>query len=130
MGNLATHLTELPGWAISTLDKDELDIAPVGAPPFKRVAVTSAEEALAKFDESLARARALLASATDEHLMGKWSLLMGGKTIMTLPRVAVLRSFVMNHNVHHRAQLGVYYRMNDIPVPALFGPSADEGSMG
>jgi len=130
MGDLATHLVELPGWAVATLKLDQLDIAPVGGPAFQRVTVISAAEALEKFDKSLAEARGLLASASDEHMMGNWSLLMGGRTIMTMPRVAVLRSFVLNHNVHHRAQLGVYYRMNDVPVPALYGPSADEGSMG
>jgi uncharacterized damage-inducible protein DinB len=61
--------------------------------------------------------------------MAPWSLLSGGKTIFTMPRVAVLRSFVMNHMIHHRAQLTVYLRMNDVPVPALYGPSADEGQM-
>jgi uncharacterized damage-inducible protein DinB len=61
--------------------------------------------------------------------MKPWSLLMGGKTLMTLPRAVVLRNFVLNHNVHHRAQMGVYLRLNDIPVPSIYGPSADEGKM-
>jgi uncharacterized damage-inducible protein DinB len=61
--------------------------------------------------------------------MQSWSLLMGGKTILSMPRTAVLRNFVMNHMIHHRAQLGVYLRLNNIPLPAIYGPSADEGSM-
>jgi uncharacterized damage-inducible protein DinB len=72
------------------------------------------------------QARAALASADDDNMMAPWSLMAGGKTVMTMPRVAVIRSFVMNHIIHHRAQLTVYIRMNDIPVPAIYGPSADE----
>ena len=71
-----------------------------------------------------------LSGTNDEHLMKPWSLKMGGKTVLTLPRVAVVRNFVLNHNIHHRAQLGVYLRLNDIPVPSVYGPSADEGSHG
>jgi uncharacterized damage-inducible protein DinB len=82
---------------------------------------------LAAFDENVASARAALESATDENWQGKWSLLMGGKTIFTLPRTAVMRGFVMNHLIHHRAQLGVYLRLLDVPVPSIYGPSADEG---
>ena len=77
----------------------------------------------------MAAARAAVAGASDEHLMKPWSLLSGGKTVLSMPRVAVWRSFVMNHLIHHRAQLGVYLRLNDIPVPSTYGPSADEGSM-
>ena len=63
-------------------------------------------------------------------LMANWSLLRGGQTLMTMPRTAVLRSFVMNHIIHHRAQLGVYLRLNNVPVPSIYGPSADEGQLG
>ena len=70
--------------------------------------------------------RGRLSKASDAQLMEAWSLLAGGKTIFTLPRIAVLRGMVMNHMIHHRAQLGVYLRLNDLPVPALYGPSADE----
>ena len=80
------------------------------------------------FDRNVASARAAIAGASDEHLSKPWTLLSGGKTILTLPRIAVLRSFVMNHSIHHRAQLGVYLRLNDLPVPSIYGPSADEGA--
>ena len=70
--------------------------------------------------------RASLAGANDEHLFKTWKLLATGQEILAMPRIAVLRSFVMNHMIHHRAQLGVYLRLNDVPVPALYGPSADE----
>jgi uncharacterized damage-inducible protein DinB len=77
----------------------------------------------------VAEARAALMAASDQNLMTPWSLLSGGKTIFTMPRVVVLRSMIMNHLVHHRGQLTVYLRMNDLPVPALYGPSADESNM-
>ena len=81
------------------------------------------------FDAKVAEARAAIAGASDEQLMQPWSLLMGGKSVFTMPKVAVLRGFVMNHTIHHRAQLGVYLRLNDIPVPSIYGPSADERGM-
>jgi uncharacterized damage-inducible protein DinB len=79
------------------------------------------------FDQQLMEARGKLASAEESAMMATWSLLNGGQTIFSMPRVAVLRSFVMNHMIHHRAQLTVYLRLNDVPVPALYGPSGDEG---
>jgi uncharacterized damage-inducible protein DinB len=77
----------------------------------------------------VAAAREAIAGASDEHLLKPWSLLSGGKTVFTLPRIAVVRNAVMNHSIHHRAQLGVYLRLNDVPVPSIYGPSADEGAM-
>jgi uncharacterized damage-inducible protein DinB len=131
MGRLSQHLAELPDWAVKAISLDELDLAPPGAPPFQPPpAPKSRAEVVAMFDKNLAAAKAALAGATDEHMMKPWSLKMGGRTILTLPRAAVVRNFVLNHNVHHRAQLGVYLRLNDIPVPSIYGPSADEGSMG
>ncbi len=87
----------------------------------------SREELLKTFEENIARAREAIAEASDESMFVPWSLLHNGKTIMTLPRVAVLRGFVMSHLIHHRGQLSVYLRLNDIPVPSIYGPSADEG---
>jgi len=81
---------------------------------------------LEKFDKGVAAARAAIAGATDDHLSKPWSLLMGGQTIFTLPRAGVLRSMILNHIVHHRGQLTVYLRLNDVPVPGIYGPSADE----
>jgi predicted membrane-bound mannosyltransferase len=129
MGRLAIHLAELPGWAIFTIDKDELDIAPAGAPPYQPPKVNSRKELLALFDKNAAATRPVIAGATDAHLLKPWSLLAAGKTIFTLPRFTVLRGTVMNHIVHHRAQLGVFLRLNNVPLPAIYGPSADEGGM-
>ena len=127
LGGLATHLANIPSWTTHTFDKDELDIAPPGAPPIRLEPAKSTADLLAAFDKNVADARAALEKASDENWQGKWSLLHGGNPILTLPRTAVMRSFVMNHLIHHRAQLGVYLRLLDVPVPAIYGPSADEG---
>ena len=91
-----------------------------------RYTVGQRQQLLEAFDKNVAAARAAIAGASDEHLRQNWTLLKGGQELMTLPRVSVLRSFVLNHLIHHRAQLGVYLRLNDVPVPAIYGPSADE----
>ena len=129
MGRLAQHLAEIPAWVGNTVDKDEFDLAPAGAPTYNPQPVKTRQEALDLFDKNLAAAKKSLSSTTDGDLMKPWSLKMGGKTLMTMPRAVVLRNFVLNHNIHHRAQMGVYLRLNDIPVPSIYGPSADEGSM-
>ena len=129
MGRLAQHLAEIPDWVCKTIDVDDFDLAPVGAPPHNPEPAKSPKEALAMFDKNLAAAKASLASTNDAHLMKVWSLKMAGNTLMTMPRAVVLRNFVLNHNVHHRAQMGVYLRLNDVPVPSIYGPSADEGKM-
>lgn len=128
MGPLATHLATLPSWAAITIQRDSIDIAPEGEKPITNEPVNSLDELLQRFDKNVADARAAIAGASDEEMLKMWTLLSGGKTIFSIPRVAALRSFVMNHNVHHRAQLGVYLRLNDIPVPSIYGPSADEGA--
>jgi uncharacterized damage-inducible protein DinB len=128
LGGLATHLANIPSWTAQTFDRDELDIAPPGQPPYRLEEAKSRDALLEAFDKNVSSARAALEAATDENWKGKWSLLMTGKTIFTLPRTAVMRGFVMNHMIHHRAQLGVYLRLLDVPVPSIYGPSADEGS--
>jgi uncharacterized damage-inducible protein DinB len=125
-GALAAHIANMPDWAGLTMNSDSFDYAPPGAPPYETPKFASTEDLLASFDKSVAAARAAIAEADDAKFFGPWSLMAGGKTIMTMPRIAVIRSFVMNHIIHHRAQLGVYLRLNDIPVPALYGPTADE----
>ncbi|MGH7433334.1 MAG: DinB family protein [Candidatus Methylomirabilales bacterium] len=129
MGRLAVHLAEIPGWASLTIEQDSFDFAPPGAPPYQPPQANSRKEILAIFDDNVAAARAAIAGADDGQLKKPWSALSGGKTAFTLPRIGVLRSFIMNHSIHHRAQLGVYLRLNNVPVPAIYGPSADEGGM-
>jgi len=130
MGDLATHLSNLPQWAAMTMAADDLDLAPGGVPVKQDPAVKTRAELLEKFDKNVSEGRAAIAAADDASMMKSWSLKMNGATLMTMPKAAVLRSWVMNHVVHHRAQLAVYLRLNDVAVPAMYGPSADEGSMG
>ena len=127
MGGLATHIANIPSWTASTIQEDSLDMNPTdGAALPHAPQGLSRDEILESFDKNVAAAREAIAEAKDEQLVKPWSLLSGGKTMFTLPRIAVLRSFVMNHSIHHRAQLGVYLRLNDVAVPATYGPSADE----
>jgi uncharacterized damage-inducible protein DinB len=125
-GALAAHIANMADWASVTMQTDSFDYAPPGAPPYQTPKFASTEELLATFDKSVAKGRAAITEADDSAFLAPWSLMAGGKTVMTMPRIAVIRTFVMNHTIHHRAQLGVYLRLNDIPVPGLYGPSADE----
>lgn len=129
MGRLAAHIAELPGWAATALTQDNLDINPPGGPTMTAAQMTSRKQLLELFEKSVATARTAISKASDEDLMKPWSLLNGGKPIFTLPKAAVLRTFALSHVIHHRAQLGVYLRLNNVPVPSTYGPSADEGRM-
>jgi uncharacterized damage-inducible protein DinB len=126
MGQLAGHVAEIPTWGALTIEKDSFDVSPVGGESYKPFVMTSRKELLEKFDKNIAAARAAIAGASDEHLMKTWTLLAGGKTVFAQPRIGVVRGMVFSHMIHHRAQLGVYLRLNDVPVPAIYGPSADE----
>ena len=123
---LTTHLALFPSWMVDTLEKESFDYAPLEGEGYKPPAMNSRKDLLEVFDRDVAKAREALKGASDAQLMATWSLLAGGKTIFSMPRIAVLRGMVMNHMIHHRAQLGVYLRLNDLPVPAIYGPSADE----
>ena len=126
MGRLAGHIAEMVAWAMTTVNTEELDIAPVDGPSFAPFVVESRDELLAAFDKNVGAAKAAVAGASDEALMVPWSLLAGGNNLFTMPRIAVLKNMVLNHIIHHRAQLGLYLRMNDVPIPGMYGPSADE----
>ncbi len=129
MAWLATHLARLPSWAVVALDRDSLDLRP-DDPSFGRVSpANSRREILVLFDGNVSGARAAIVGASDERMVQPWTLTSAGAPVLTLPRIAVLRSFVMNHMIHHRAQLGVYLRLTDVAVPAIYGPTADEGTM-
>ena len=114
------------GMAVFTFSGDSFDIAPPGVEPMKYKPAKSQKELLDRFDKNVSEARAALSKAEDEQMMKDWSLLGGGQVIFKMPRVAVWRSMIMNHHLFHRGQLSVYLRLNDIPVPAMYGPSADE----
>ena len=124
MGWLANHVATLPRLAVLAIEQDSVDMAKAPRP----APANSRRELLEAFDNYVAAARTAIAGASDERLLKPWTLLSGDRTIFTLPRIAVLRSIFMNHSIHHRAQLGVYLRLNNVSVPAIYGPSADEGA--
>ena len=127
VGWLAGHIATLPGWTTMTITTEELDYAPVNGPSYEPPKTENRKQLLEMFDKEAAEARKALAGVSDEEMMKGWKLLAGGKEIFTMPRIACIRGFVMNHLIHHRAQLTVYYRLLGVPVPGLYGPSADEG---
>lgn len=123
---LASHVAEMFGWTPATLQQPELDFAKMDYKPFEP---TTNEELVAHLDKNVAEAIDVLRNTTDEQFMETWTMRNGETVYFTMPKVVVMRSFVMNHIIHHRGQLSVYLRLNDIPVPAIYGPSADEGQM-
>ena len=129
MQALASHLANVPAWTAMTLNMDSLDVAPPDGASFSTPQAKSTAELLKFFDANVADARKALVAATDEQFQQPWTLLAAGEAQFTMPKAAVLRSFIFNHAVHHRAQLTVYLRLNNVPVPALYGPSADEQVM-
>jgi uncharacterized damage-inducible protein DinB len=120
---LAGHCAIMPGWGFVTLTEKELDVAGVDSavPKF-----TSREQLLEHFEGELKKFRSALQSASDEQLMTNWTLRAGDQVIFAMPRVAVLRGMVMNHMIHHRGELMVYLRLLDVPLPSMYGPTADE----
>jgi uncharacterized damage-inducible protein DinB len=129
LGQLAAHIASIPSWAAMTMTTPELDVRPVNGPAMQQPQFKTRAELLSFFDKSVGEARTAITTASDETLMAPWSLLSAGKPIFKMPRIGVLRGMIMNHMIHHRGQLGVYLRLNDVPVPSLYGPSADEGGM-
>ncbi len=124
---LATHLVSIPGWMPMTIEKDYVDMAE-GVAKTTNTPAESRADLLRKLDELTAAARAALAGADNATLLAPWSLRNGATTFFTMPRAGVLRGFIISHMIHHRAQLGVYLRLLDVPVPSIYGPSADESS--
>lgn len=123
MGQLAGHLAELPGFAASMIKTEGINFDKGEYQPAK---VTNQAETLALFDKTSAEAREAIVGATDDHLRQNWHLIYKEKKLFDAPRAVGIRAMAMNHIVHHRGQLTVYLRLNDIPVPAIYGPSADE----
>ncbi len=117
---LAGHVAQLPKWAHYAIERDSLDIAPADGPPQAvRFVAGSRDEALARFHIVSKEARELIAEVSDEDLEKPWSLLFTGRTVFSMPRAEVLRTWFLNHMIHHRAQLGVYLRLLDIPIPGM-----------
>ncbi len=123
---VASHLVEIPSWVAGTLTQPSWEIEPEPGKPYRTPQLGSRQEMLEAFDEHVKTAHEALAAVSDEAMKQSWSLLGQGKPLMTMPRADVIRYFILNHMIHHRAILTVYLRLNDVPVPGMYGPSGDE----
>jgi uncharacterized damage-inducible protein DinB len=126
---MVNHLGRLPEWGVAILTTDSMDVDPEKGEYVPPPPAETAEEVLAMFDRSVAEFRSTLEGTADADLMKPWTLKHGEQEIFTMPRIAVIRGMILNHMIHHRGQLTIYLRLNDLPVPALYGPSADEEEM-
>lgn len=120
---LASHLADIPKWAEVVADQDRFEIDPSQYQPFS---ARSREHLLQHFETCLENAARKMEGKSDQHMLAMWSLVADGKVYFEMPRIAVLRSMILSHAIHHRGQLSVYLRLRDVPVPAIYGPSADE----
>ena len=125
LGQLAQHVATIPTWGKVAMSQDDFDMASNQ----RAEQLPTRADILSLFDRNVSDARAALVGKGDGEMMAPWALKRGAHTIFSMPKASVWRSFVMNHLIHHRAQLGVYLRMHDIPLPSVYGPSADEGSL-
>jgi uncharacterized damage-inducible protein DinB len=125
LGRLASHVADLPQRCTAIITTEEL-IRPPGFTPFL---AGSSKELLERFSTVVAEARSALLTLREDQLSVIWSIKMGDRTIASLPRAMALRRVFMDHHIHHRAQLGVYLRLLDIPIPGMYGPSADDQKM-
>jgi uncharacterized damage-inducible protein DinB len=123
LGRLAGHVAELPGLATRIVQDPSLDFSRAGMRP---LVMESRAQLLGAFDAAVESARQAIAGASDEDWQQRWKLSFQGQTIIDEPRIFVYRTMFLNHLVHHRAQLGVYLRLNDVPLPGTYGPSADD----
>jgi uncharacterized damage-inducible protein DinB len=128
LGELASHLVDIPGWAGAIMKAPSFDMEMAGDDA-KPKAPAARAVLLERFDRTVAEARAMIAAASDGEWMAKWTLKKAGQDVFSAPRVAAAKSFLVNHSIHHRGQLSVYLRLRNVPVPSIYGPSADEGGM-
>ncbi len=126
LGRLATHIAELPGWVSVTLDQDELDWATFD---YKPVIAKSTEDLLKILDDNVAKAEESLNNAADAKFAENWTMRNGEQVYFTLPKGEILRTAAYSHLYHHRGQLSVYLRLLNVPLPGIYGPTADEGNM-
>jgi uncharacterized damage-inducible protein DinB len=126
LGGLAQHIANLVGFGELIVHQTERDVSPPGGPPIVSVPFTSTAALLATFDAHVITARGAILAASDAELLVPWALKRGGKILFSLPRASVLRSFLVSHVIHHRGQLSVYLRLLDVPLPPIYGPTADE----
>ena len=121
VGWVASHIVDTLSWMEVTVKETLFDVAPVGGEPHESPVLESVEKILAGFDQNLATARELLSATTDDELMVPWTLLEGGKELFTMPRIGIVKTFFVNHVIHHRAFLVAYLRINGIECPGLYG---------
>jgi uncharacterized damage-inducible protein DinB len=127
LGRLAGHLAELPGFGLTALTTDKFDFSAARPADFKPLVAQSQKHVLEIFDKKVAETRAAIVTTSDEEWNKNWTLSMGERKIFSGTRQTAIRRMMMNHIIHHRAQLGVYLRLTGAPVPSIYGPSADEG---
>ena len=127
LGYLASLVATMPSWVAMMVKQDELDLKSPGAAKFKPLEWRTRTELVAALDSGLAEAREALQNTTDEHLMTPWKFVIGGQVVDENPRHVMITNAVFSHLAHHRGQLTVYLRLNEASVPAIYGPSADEG---
>lgn len=125
IGWVGAHLAEIVGWVEGVLKQESWDVNPVGGEPYKSPVASSRKQVLECFDKGVVAAKAAIMTTTDAEFAQIWSLKSAGEAIFTMPRVAVIRTFVINHTIHHRAILCMYLRLNGVPVPGMYGPSGD-----
>ena len=123
LGTLASHLAQIPRWGTSILNREVHDLEATGPPPS---ALPSVAAILERFDGHVRDVRRRLLEMTDAELAAIWTLRRGPHIVLTMPKIAAVRSFVLHHSIHHRGQLTVYLRQHDVPIPPLYGPTADE----
>jgi len=125
LGDLASHIATIPIYSKFVVERPEVDLGLSATTSMTRVPFTTTAELLQRFDRDVAEAKKLIATASDDSMRESWSLKNRGTTVFSLPRLAVLRSFVLSHLIHHRGQLTVYLRLRDVPIPSVYGPTAD-----
>jgi uncharacterized damage-inducible protein DinB len=123
LGQLAGHLTNLPTWFAVILERSDYDLATLDR---RSGELGSRDKLLQEFDANRAAARACLIQRSDAEMLAPWTLKNGGQEVFTMPRISAVRGFVMNHSIHHRGQLSVYLRLRNVPLPSMYGPTADE----
>ena len=125
LGDLASHIATIPTYSRFVVERPEVDLGLAATSNVTRVPFTTMSELLQRFDRDVGEAKKTMATLSDDAMRETWSLKNRGTTVFSLPRVAVLRSFVLSHLIHHRGQLTVYLRLRDVPIPSVYGPTAD-----
>ena len=128
-GYLAALVAGMPAWIAFMVNQDELDLSSPGSSRFRPQEASTSRELVQMLDESVSKAHDAVAMTNDEHLMTPWKFIVGGRVVSEQPRHIMISDSVFSHWAHHRGQLTVYLRLNGAPVPAIYGPSADDGRL-